>query len=57
VAVSGGLTFTALSSGSNFTCGITSTPLLYCWGNNQFGQLGNGSFSNSDVPVKVLGQP
>jgi alpha-tubulin suppressor-like RCC1 family protein len=46
-----------VSSGSNFTCGITTAPLLYCWGNNQFGQLGNGTFGNSNVPVKVLGQP
>jgi alpha-tubulin suppressor-like RCC1 family protein len=46
-----------VSSGADFTCGITNTPLLYCWGNNLLGQLGNGTFANSSVPVKVLGQP
>ncbi len=32
---------------------LTSKGLLYAWGANSSGQLGNGSMTNSDVPVKV----
>ncbi len=32
VAVSGGLTFAALSAGSRITCGVTTGGSAYCWG-------------------------
>jgi alpha-tubulin suppressor-like RCC1 family protein len=38
------------------TCGITTTDGLYCWGNNQFGQLGIGvNESPVRTPRKVAG--
>src|SRR5437667_261111 len=40
VAVSGGLTFTALSVGYWHACGLTSSGAAYCWGDNDGGQLG-----------------
>jgi len=40
VAVSGGLTFTALTVGYWHACGLTSNGAAYCWGNNGDGQLG-----------------
>lgn len=43
VAVSGGLRFAQLSLGLRSTCGVTVGGLSYCWGNNQFGQLGTGT--------------
>ena len=39
--VDGGLTFAAFSPGASHTCGITSGGVVYCWGDNYFGQLGN----------------
>ena len=56
-AVSGGLTFASLAQGdlTLHTCGLTSGGQAWCWGNNDAGQLGNGTQTNSNVPVAVSG--
>jgi alpha-tubulin suppressor-like RCC1 family protein len=52
--VSGGLTFRQLSAGGlGHTCGVTSTGRAYCWGNNQFGQLGDGTETDRSAPTPV----
>jgi len=57
-AVGGGLTFKAIAAGiDNYTCGITTTGVAYCWGRNEVGQLGNGGTSDSAMPVAVSGWP
>jgi alpha-tubulin suppressor-like RCC1 family protein len=53
--VSGGLTFTQVTTGSNHSCGITAAGAAYCWGYNGYGQLGNNSTGNTDVAVAVSG--
>ncbi|MSY36252.1 MAG: RCC1 repeat-containing protein, partial [Actinobacteria bacterium] len=47
-----GKTITAISAESNFTCAIASGA-AYCWGYNGSGQLGNGSTTNSNVPIAI----
>ena len=57
VAVGGGLTFTELSAGNGFTCGV-SGGAAYCWGSNSDGQLGQGANvlgGNITAPAKVVG--
>ena len=51
VAVTGGLSFAAVSAGENHTCGITTGRRAYCWGGGRV--LGNGSFEPSSTPVAV----
>ncbi len=43
-----------VSASDNFTCALASDGSIACWGNNQYGQLGNGSFSSSTIPSKVF---
>lgn len=40
VRVEGGLLFRELSAGAGVTCGLTGDGMAYCWGDNNFGQLG-----------------
>jgi alpha-tubulin suppressor-like RCC1 family protein len=55
VAVPGGLSFTQISAGFAHFCGVTSENRAYCWGDNVWGQLGNGSEASADDPVPVAG--
>jgi alpha-tubulin suppressor-like RCC1 family protein len=41
-AVPGGLVFTDISAGSSTTCAIAADSTAYCWGSNEFQQLGVG---------------
>ena len=55
VAVSGGLSFVSIAAGGSHTCGVTVARAAYCWGNNFYGQLGNGAAQSSLTPVAVAG--
>ncbi|MFL5401825.1 MAG: Ig-like domain-containing protein [Gemmatimonadales bacterium] len=55
-AVYGDLSFRTLDAGGGHNCGLTYDGVAYCWGRNEFGQLGNGSHVQYSAPVAVAGQ-
>lgn len=57
IAVVGGHKFRFVGTGFGLSCGITTDDEVYCWGRNNYGQLGDGTTTTSDVPVLVTGLP
>lgn len=45
---------TTVSAGGGFSLALTSTGQVLAWGHNVFGQLGDGTQVNADVPMGVL---
>jgi alpha-tubulin suppressor-like RCC1 family protein/uncharacterized protein YjdB len=56
--VAGSLRFRALAVGDDFACGITERDRIWCWGANDFGQLGSGGPGEpTHVPVRAQLDP
>jgi alpha-tubulin suppressor-like RCC1 family protein len=50
-----GKTVEKLTVGDSFACAFDTSNAVYCWGDNSYGQFGNGTTVSSSVPVLVNG--
>ena len=51
--VMGTLRFRALSVGLSHVCGLVTSGAVYCWGDNRYGQLGDGAKETHLTPGVV----
>ena len=49
-----GVTIKQIESGNEHSCVLASNNKIYCWGDGEYGQLGNGELEQSNIPVEVL---
>ena len=47
--------FAQLAAGARHTCAVNASGGVVCWGSNDAGQLGDGTTTNCNAPVPVVG--
>ncbi|MBC7457310.1 MAG: hypothetical protein H7235_03470 [Bdellovibrionaceae bacterium] len=54
--IDSGVAYKKISSSllaSFYTCGLTTTDKIKCWGANQYGQLGDGTTTTHSLPIAI----
>lgn len=47
--------YETIAAGSEFSCGVSTAGIPYCWGRNDRGQIGNGNLTDQTSPALVAG--
>jgi len=55
VAVTGNHEFVDITAGAAHTCALERDGDAFCWGHNEFGQVGDATFTDRNAPVPVAG--
>jgi alpha-tubulin suppressor-like RCC1 family protein len=45
--------YAAIGTGRHHSCGVSAAGSAYCWGWNEYGQIGDGTFTRQTLPVAV----
>ena len=53
VSLPSGVIITNIAGGASHSLALASNGTVWAWGNNDFGELGNGTNTNSNIPVQV----
>jgi len=53
--VGAGISFSHISAGDTFACALDLSGRAYCWGDNTFGQLGDGTTTARATPTPIAG--
>ena len=54
--MAGGHQFRQVAAGNSSSCGVTTASKVFCWGSDQYGQVGNGGgISDRTTPTAVAG--
>lgn len=54
VSLQNGAAFIQIAAGNGSSCGLVGDGTVYCWGSDEFGQLGDGEpYENKNVPVAI----
>ena len=49
--------FVQVAAGARHACALTAVGRAFCWGTNEFGQLGNPTYTSSALPVPTEATP
>ncbi|MCA9739802.1 MAG: Ig-like domain-containing protein [Gemmatimonadetes bacterium] len=52
--VDSGVEFTSITASHAYTCGLDASGQAWCWGDNQFGQLGDGTTTPHTMPAPAM---
>lgn len=54
VIMPSGTSAIAISLGDEHSCMVVDDGRLFCWGNNGYGQLGDGTSTSKNIPTQIL---